>query len=471
MQGAEPLRRKQDFLIRRGDLLLEDKIGIMKRECFKEFIRYSSLNVLGMIGLSCYILADTFFVSKGLGANGLAALNLALPIYCVIHGVGLMVGMGGGTRYAIQKGQGDAAAANSIFSASVTVMSAFAVIFLCLGIFFSGQITDWLGADQEIYQMSKTYLQMILLFAPAFLLNNLLLCFMRNDGAPQLSMAAMLGGSFFNIVLDYVFIFPCGMGIFGAVLATGFAPIISMLILLPCFLRKKNGFHFSKGAQKKGLIRGIFACGLPSFITEASSGAVMAVFNSILLELAGNIGVAAYGIIANLAMVVLSIYTGIAQGAQPVFSRYYGEGRFSEVRRVLAYAAIAVLIISAVIYAGIFFAAPKITHIFNSEQNEILQQLAVQGMRLYFIACPFAGFTVVLSAYFAAVECTRPAQLLSSMRGFAVIIPMVFLLSGAAGVTGVWSSFPAAEMVTCAVGLGIYLKGRGRKNLRQGESG
>lgn len=71
--------------------------------CLKQFAKYCSLNILGMIGVSFYILADTYFVSKGLGTNGLAALNLALPIYSFMDGCGLMVGMGGGTKYAIQK--------------------------------------------------------------------------------------------------------------------------------------------------------------------------------------------------------------------------------------------------------------------------------------------------------------------------------------------------------------------------------
>ncbi|MFQ9248207.1 MAG: hypothetical protein ACLR3R_12915 [Clostridium paraputrificum] len=69
----------------------------------KEFSRYCTLNVLGMIGLSCYILADTFFVSKGLGRNGLTALNLAIPVYSFIHGSGLMLGIGGATKYSIFK--------------------------------------------------------------------------------------------------------------------------------------------------------------------------------------------------------------------------------------------------------------------------------------------------------------------------------------------------------------------------------
>lgn len=80
----------------------------MKKEisCLNEFTKYVTANVMGMLGLSCYILADTYFVSKGLGSDGLAALNLAIPIYSFIHGVGLMLGMGGGIRYSMVKCQG-----------------------------------------------------------------------------------------------------------------------------------------------------------------------------------------------------------------------------------------------------------------------------------------------------------------------------------------------------------------------------
>lgn len=91
-----------------------EKDGILKR-----FAKYASLNVLGMLGLSCYILADTFFVSMGLGANGLTALNLAIPVYSFLHGSGLMLGMGGGTQFAIQKSQNKREAANRIFTHTI----------------------------------------------------------------------------------------------------------------------------------------------------------------------------------------------------------------------------------------------------------------------------------------------------------------------------------------------------------------
>lgn len=211
----------------------------MKSNCFRDFAKYSSLNVLGMLGLSCYILADTFFVSKGLGTNGLTALNLAIPVYSFIHGSGLMIGMGGGTRYSVRKNTGDTQATDSIFTHAVCFAGFLAVIFFVAGLFFFGRIVKLLGADENVFSMTKTYLQVILLFAPAFLMNNVLLCFVRNDGAPQLSMTAMIGGSLSNVVLDYIFIFPCKMGIFGAVFATGLASVISILIMSPYFIKKK----------------------------------------------------------------------------------------------------------------------------------------------------------------------------------------------------------------------------------------
>ena len=128
-----------------------------------------------------------------------------------------MIGMGGGTHYSIHKSRGEDEAANKVFTNAAMLVAVFASLFFLAGLFLSETITTLLGADEAVFEMTRTYLQVILLFAPAFMLNNLILCFVRNDGAPGLAMAGMIGGSLSNIVLDWVFIFPCGMGIFGAV--------------------------------------------------------------------------------------------------------------------------------------------------------------------------------------------------------------------------------------------------------------
>ena len=427
-----------------------------KSSCFREFLKYSSLNVLGMIALSCYILADTFFVSKALGANGLTALNLAIPVYNFINGSGLMIGMGGGTKYAIFKSQGRMKEASHAFTNAAALTALIAACFFLLGLFASAPIARMLGADDNVFGMSRTYLQVLLLFAPMFMTNNLMLCFIRNDGAPQLSMAAMITGSLSNVVLDYVFMFPFGMGIFGAVLATGLAPVISLLVQSPYLLTKKNQFHLVRCRLSAGLSLGIFSSGLPSLITEVSSGIVIIIFNRIILGLEGNTGVAAYGVIANLSLVVIAVYTGISQGIQPILSSNYGKGIRENVQAILRYAVTTVIILSAGVYLCMIFGAEPITEIFNSEKNQILQEIAEAGLKIYFTGCVFAGLNIILSVYFTSTERPLPAQIISVMRGFIVIIPMSFLLSAIAGLPGVWASFPATEFLVSLVGVGLY---------------
>ena len=257
-------------------------------------------------------------------------------------------------------------------------------------------------------------------------MNNVLLCFVRNDGAPQLSMAAMLGGSFSNVVLDWVFIFPCGMGIFGAVFATGLAPLISICILSPHFLQRKNQFKpVACRPQGQRTIR-ILSSGVPSLVTEVSSGIVIIVFNSLILGMEGNTGVAAYGVIANLSLVVISIYTGIAQGIQPILSRSYGGGDRDRLSATLRYAVIAMLGVSVAIYGAVLAFAPQIAAAFNSEGSPTLQAIAVQGLRLYFIACPFAGCNVVLSMYFTSTDRPLPPMSFPCCEGFSSSSPWPF---------------------------------------------
>lgn len=423
---------------------------------FKEYAKYTFLNVMGMIGLSCYILADTFFISKGLGANGLAALNLAIPVYSFVHGSGLMLGIGGATRYSICLGQGQRRHTDAAFTHTVQMAGILALIFIFTGIFLSGTLTSVLGADKEIFSMTNIYIRVILLFSPAFMMNDILICFVRNDGNPRLSMLAMLGGSFSNILFDYIFIFPMHLGIFGAVLATGFAPVVSISFLSRHWIKKKNGFHFRKIRLHFSAVQRILSLGFPSLIAEVSSGIVIIVFNIIILGLQGNVGVAAYGVIANLSLVVVSVYTGIAQGIQPLISRSYGCGDKKNIRLVLRYSMVTMAALSFGIYLAMFFLADPIAGIFNSEQNAKLQAIAVYGLKLYFTAVIFVGFNIIISVHFTSTDNALPAHIISLLRGLVLIVPAAFLLSAFWGITGVWLAFPITEFLVAVLGVGMY---------------
>jgi len=430
------------------------------QSCFPEFARYCSLNVMGMLALSCYILADTFFVAKGLGADGLAALNLSIPIFSFIQGCGMMLGMGGATRYSLLRHQGRDREAGTAFTHAAAMAAVLAVLFFLLGLFCSGPITTLMGADQAVFATSHTYIQVLLLFSPAFLLNDLLICFVRNDGAPQRAMAGMVCGSLSNILLDYLFIFPLNLGIFGAVLATGLAPIISLTILSPFFLRRQNSFRFLRCRPAPAMAGAVVGAGVPSLVSEVSSGLVIVVFNFIILGLQGNLGVAAYGVVANLSLVVISIYTGISQGIQPLLSRHCGTGDQVRVRTTLRYAVLTVMLLSAILYALVFFCADPIAALFNRDGDPALQAIAVRGLKLYFTAAPWAGLNIVLTVYFTSTDTPRPAHLISFLRGFLLILPLSFLLSALWGMDGLWLTFPITEGIAAAIAAALYWKGR-----------
>lgn len=428
----------------------------------KKFLKYASSNVMGMLGLSCYILVDTYFVSVALGADGLTALNLAIPVYSFVHGLGLLLGMGGGTQYAILLGEKRQKDASALFARMVRVTLLVAIAILLLGAFGAGGIAKMMQADAQVFSMTKTYIQVIMLFAPGFMMNDMLNCFVRNDGAPGLAMTSMLVSSFSNVILDYVFMFPLKMGIFGAVLATGLASLCGVALLMTHVLKK--GCRLQLPGEKASVRTALktLPLGIPSLVGEVSSGVVMIVFNSLFLRLAGNTGVAAYGVIANLSLVVLAVYSGFAQGAQPLVSHAKGAGNTENMRRIFRYEVISVLLTSLVICAAIYVFPAEIAAVFNSEKNQPLQMMAETGLQLYFSGAAAAGFNIILSAFFAAAAWERPSQLVSILRGFALMIPMAFALSAAFGTTGVWLAFPATEAMVMLLGIALYRKYRCR---------
>lgn len=427
-----------------------------QKTCIREFFRYTILSVFGTLGVSCYILADTFFVSKGLGTSGLAALNLAIPVYNFIHGTGLMLGMGGATKFSVCKSQGNQELVNRIFTNTIYLAALFSITFMLPGIFCSRQLAFALGANQAVLKMTVTYLRWLLLFSPAFILNDILLCFVRNDENPQISMCAMLIGSFSNVILDYIFIFPLNMGIFGAIFATGVSPVISIFMMVPHWTKNKNTFHFIRTGICMKIIRWDLSLGFPSLIAQISSGIVMITFNAIILNLEGNTGVAAYGIIANISLVVVAVYTGIAQGAQPLISRFYGQGDRGQIRAVLHYAIFTTFALSGVLYVLIFVFAQPIAAIFNNECNAKLQEIAVTGLKLYFISAPFVGYNMILATFLTSVERALPAHILSVLRGLVFVIPTAFLLSYLWKMTGIWFTYPATEILVALLGFVIY---------------
>ena len=171
---------------------------------------------------------------------------------------------------------------------------------------------------------------------------------------------------------------------------------------------------------------------------------------------------AAYGVIANLSLVMIAIYTGIGQGIQPLISRYYGMKQQDKIKKMFRYGLVTVGILSVLIYVGVFWQAEWIVGVFNSEADSMLQTIAEKGLKLYFTGGIFAGFNIVLAIYFMASDRIKPANLLSALRGFILIIPLAFLMAEIWKMTGLWMTFPVTEFLTAVIGVFLFLKNRSR---------
>lgn len=416
----------------------------------KTFFRYVSQSTAGMLGLSCYILADTFFIARGIGETGLTALNLAIPVFSLITGAGLMAGIGGATLYTLRREK-------RIFTDALLFTLAVSVLFFLCGVFLSEEAAYLLGADAVTLADTAVYLRTILLFSPFFLLNNLLSAFVRSDDAPRLAMTAQLAGSFSNILLDYLFIYPLGWGMAGAAFATCLAPIISLGILSAHFLQKKNTFTLVKTTPYIKNTARICSLGLSSLITEFSSAIVIIVFNLLLLSLSGNTAVAAYGIIANLALVVTSVFTGIAQGVQPLISRSRREQDCGAIRHLFRLGLLLSIALGTVIFLAAFFFTSPIISVFNRENSAALAELASEGIRIYFLSAPFSGISILTAAVLSAADRPGFSLILSSVRSYLLLLPAVYLLAHCFGITGVWAAIPVTEGL-CTVLAGCFIK-------------
>ncbi|MCI5648447.1 MAG: MATE family efflux transporter [Fusicatenibacter sp.] len=415
----------------------------------RQFYKYVSQNVAGMIGVSVYILADTFFISVCAGANGITVLNLALPIYGLIFAIGSMIGVGSATRYAIRKAQGQKDT-DYYFTQAILWDLILGIPFMLLGIFAPEKVLWFMGADELIMELGKEYVKIFMAATPLFMMNYVFTSFARNDQATTIAMIGSISGSLFNIVFDYLFMFPMGLGLTGAALATMCSPIVTSLVCCIHYFGKKNQVRFR---WKRPSVRQLFFCcqlGVSAFVGEISSAVTTVVFNLLILGIAGNVGVAAYGVVANLSLIAMAIFNGISQGVQPLISTSYGHGKQKEVSLFLRLGLKVSLITEGILVAIAWVWTDFLIGIFNSEGNKTLLYYAQDGMRLYFLGYLFAGVNILLVGYFAATARAKQAFIASILRGALAIVLCAVVMAKIWGMNGVWLSFLASEIITFA---------------------
>ncbi len=427
--------------------------NLLTESVSKIFFRYLIPAILANMVTSIYILADTIIIGKGIGTLAMAALNIILPLFNIFFGVGLLFGVGGSVLMSIARGRGDEQLGRCYFTLAVILNTVTCLVLTVLLWVFMEPVVLFLGATDATLPYIRDYAPYVILGLSAFSFSSLLQTFVRNDGAPKLSMIAVVSGGVLNVILDIIFVFPLHMEMAGAAIASVVGSLCTVCILLLHFLSRSNGLKFSLKAFSFSCIGRVFQNGFTSFLVDVTAGIVMFIFNIQILEYAGDNGVSMYGVICNTAIIVVCLCNGINQAAQPILSTNYGAGfsdRIGQIRKLGIRTALIICSLPAILGLVI---PNMFTYIFINPNQEILA-MTPTAIRIYFIGFFVMGINMFAVGYFQSTAKPKLSLLICLARGCVLSIIFVTILAPLFGINGIWASVPLAEFVTLA--LSIY---------------
>lgn len=422
------------------------KLNLLEGDIKSIYFKYLFPTAIGSLAISIYVLLDTIFIGQGVGADGLAALNINTPIFSAGFGMGLLIGVGGSTLMSMEKGKGNEKKAREIFTLSMILAVVVAIIFTVFGVIYERQLAYLLGATNENINLVMQYTHWLIRGSGLFVIAMTLQCFLRCDKAPRLVMISVAVASVTNVVLDYIFIFQMNTGIAGGAIATITAQVFAILVCLTHFLGLGNTLKLSFRKFNIKDILSIANIGFPSFCIELSIGVVVLLFNLRLQELGGIIYVSVYGIIANIAIVVIAIFNGVGQTIQPIVSVNIGAGKYKRIKEIKRISIITAIIIGIVLFILSQLIPTVLISLFTTPTKEI-ETIGTLGLRIYSISFIIAGINIVNGAYFQALGLAKEALIIGLGRGLIFVVISLYPLTYFFGINGVWLTIPVTEFL------------------------
>lgn len=436
-----------------------------EKNIVKIFLDYSIPCIIGMFLTSFIIIVDGFFIGSKIGENGLAAVNLTLPVLYVLLAITMMIGVGGVTLATQSLGAKQHHIANYYFSFSVAAILVINAILIILLAVFLDEIVMLLGAEGIIHQYVKDFLGVLLYFYLFIMMNIAFSMFIRGEGKPQLSLFFGLAGNLINILLDYVFIMRLEWGMTGAALASGIAVLLPFLFGMGYFLQKRSMFRFCKFKATWCDFKRIISNGAAEFISQISVSLATAIFNWVLLARVGVNGVAALTIIGYVLFVHNMIITGIAVGIHPVISYSFGAKNVKMIFELLSTAIKMVVLVGIILCMVSFVGAEQIIRIFSKDNVELLV-LGKLGLQCFSLAFILSGYNMLVTVFFTAIGRPKVAAMVSCLRGFVLIVAFLLVLPNFFGNVGIWITTPLVETITFVIA--YYLMKQSKVKLAEG---
>ena len=412
------------------------------------FAKYALPQMAGLLFNSVYLIVDGIFIGNRLGRDAMAAAAVAVPLIEMLIALSMAVASGAGILISGCLGRNEREKASRMFNVAVLTAAAIGALVMSGGNLFLDPLAELLGSTPAIHDEAIAYLRYIVTFSPFLIFSFLLGGMVRNDGNPKRAMLALGFGSISNIVLDYVFLYPLNMGITGAALATALGPFFSVLILLPHFIRKRGALRFQTVRPRWREVGRIFALGFPSFVMEFTIGIITFFYNFAIVHYGyGEIGLAAYLVIGYLMLIILTLFLGMAEGLQPVFSYFSSVGERGRLQEMRRFSTTVLFAAGAICYALVMLFARSFFAIFTPGDSELIW-FAHSRSTIYFSGFFLAGYNILMISFWQSCRATKRALIVSLLRSVLLLPALIFLLPLAFGRETIWVCHSLGEALT-----------------------
>jgi Na+-driven multidrug efflux pump len=189
---------------------------------------------------------------------------------------------------------------------------------------------------------------------------------------------------------------------------------------------------------------------------EFSIGIVTLFYNiAINLNGFGEIGLAAYLTIGYIALIILTVFLGVAQGVQPLISYFHGRGDHARNRELMAFLLKTVAVIGVLLYGAVLFLSRGFITVFTPNDADLIA-FTHDKASVYFAGFAFAGITILIITFMQSIQKAGSAFVLALLRS-AILVPiLLFGLPPLFGGEAIWIALSAAELAAFVAAVAAY---------------
>ena len=445
---------------------------IFKINSKKDFNRIFQLSwpvMVGMILQSLLGTVDMAFISS-LGTSQAAAASLGNTAAGVIFVMSSLVSAGTIALVSRSHGEGNVDAVKKFNGESLVLTVVIGGILSIICFYYNEDIIRIMyNPEPSMIKMTSEYLSVIFLGTIFVFLNSTLRTTLQAIGDTKTPLYIFGLSNIMNIILDYLFMFPMGMGIKGAAIATVISTIFSFLAIIMMLIKKLycwnfNDFIHSLKIQFDDGIR-ILRIGSWACIQQIARPITGLLMFRLVLEVGGDSGTAAFGIGGQLFNYTFIFLVGLSTAISIMVGQSLGRGDMDGCDRIIN-EGMKLAVINMVLFSIPYLLFPGlIMNIFLRDAAVVA--IGVQYLRIVYIGLIFVIYPTIYGGVFQGAGDTFPPMISSLIANVVVKLAAAYYLSKVLnlGINGVWAAIALSVVVEALIVFIFFKKNKWKEKV------